>query len=221
MSEKSRIEIVLEFTRLLLWPILAIAAFLWFKEDVTEMLKSRTFKFGVFEVGDRIQNLENNVQGELIQQKDYLDSIRNNSTRPEKVEKYVDLAVQSLEKAQTGVKKDVQEIQRSMPDESESLTSASERNVAEPKTANEWERIGFEKILEKEIEPAIEAFTMAERRWPTYHNVAEIRRLLVNRNSELQDKNSPKWTELNQKILADYSWGMPPDARRKMQKTVD
>ena len=218
MSEKSRPELILEAIKILLWPILIVIAAIWLQADVVEILKSRTWKIGIIEVGDRIETLENTVQEELIRQKDYLDKIQNNSSDADTVRKYVQLALSSIKNAQSGVKKEIQTIQEAIPERRQLQPVSPQTTEEKPNNAKGWEHLGFNKLVEKEIEDAIEAFTKSEKLWPDYHNVSEIRRLLVKKRENLEEKDSLEWATLYETILEKYSWGMPSDVRRQLQQ---
>jgi len=219
MGEKNRPELILEAIKILLWPILIAGAVIWFQADVVEILQNRTWKIGIIEVGDRIETLGNTLQEELIRQKDYLDKIQNNSSNADEVGKYVQLALSSIKNAQSGVKKEIQTIQEAMPaaERRESLPFSPQTDEEKPNTAKGWEQLGFNKLIEKEIDDAIEAFTESQKLWPDYHNVSEIRRLLVAKREKLKAKNSSEWSNLYERILQKYSWGMPSNVRQQLQ----
>ena len=217
MNEKSRPELILEAFKIFLWPILIIIAVIWLHDDVVDILKNRTWKVGIIEVGDRIKILENSVQDELILQKDYLNKIKDNSSDTDKVREYVQQALSSIRNAQSGVKKEIQTIQDSIPERRQLKTISPQTAGEKPNTAKGWELLGFNKLAAKEIEGAIEAFTESEKLWSDYHNVAEIRLLLMYDRENLKEKDSSKWTALYKKILEKYSWGMPSNIRQQLQ----
>ncbi len=222
MGDKSRAELVLEAVKILLWPVLVIFAIIWFQADVVEILKSRTWKIGIIEVGDRIETLENTVQDELILQKDYLNKIQDNAGDVDMVTAFAGQALNSLENAQSGVRKEIRTIQDAIPERGQpepvSTQAPSAAIAAEPSSAKGWEHLGFDRLVQKNIEDAIEAFTESEKLWPDYHNVSEIRRLLVDKRESLGDKQSPEWSALYETILEKYSWGLPSGVRRQFQQ---
>jgi tetratricopeptide (TPR) repeat protein len=227
MSEKNRQEFILETIKVFIWPTLIVVAVLWLGTDLKEILKSRTWKVGIIEVGDRVSNLGNTLQDELLLQKDYLDKIRENRADVNKVEEYVGKAIESIENAQKGIKKEVQTIQEAIPQglnpelgKASPIVEQKGTTVQNPNTANGWETLGFDYILDKEVNKAIEAFSHAEKIWPDYHNVSEIRKLLIQNRGELEQAASPKWKEIYQKVTTRFSWGMPSDVRNKMQKHI-
>ena len=75
-------------------------------------------------------------------------------------------------------------------------------------------------MLKKKIAPAVAAFSQAEKMWPDYHNVAEIRRRLIQNQDALRSAADPAWNELYRTILSQFSWGMPADARQQMQQRI-
>jgi len=86
--------------------------------------------------------------------------------------------------------------------------------------AKEWEMLGFQRLISRDVESAIQAFSSAENIWPDYHNVSEILQLLLSNREVLMNRESPKWKDVYRKILTDYSWGMSQDVRRTMETIV-
>jgi hypothetical protein len=80
---------------------------------------------------------------------------------------------------------------------------------------------GFQFIVSKDVDAALEAFAKAEKLWPSYHNVAEIRKLLNDNRAALiaapKEGKSPAWTNVYQTLLSKYSWGMPADVQNKLR----
>ena len=221
MSEKTKPELILEAARVFLWPLLIVLAVLWFESDVTDMLKNRSFKIGLVEVGDRINSLEGSVQGELILQTDYLNKILDNADDPAIVRTTTNEALSAIGNAQVGIKKDIQNISNVVPAIVPSVPEQKQLASTRPSTAKGWESIGFDNINARDIESAIAAFTEAEKLWPDYHNVSEIRRLLVRKRQDLKDPDSKTWSEVYETILRDLSWGMPAAARQEMQSRLN
>ena len=223
MADNNTSKVILEAVRILVWPILAVSAVLWLGPDLRDVLKNRTWKIGIVEVGDRITGLNESMQTSLIIQKDYLSKIKQNAANPEKVKELSDSAVQDIMNAQKGVTQEIQNIREVIPQKTtaapespiNSTTKTSEK--INPSNAREWEQVGFGKLIERDVKAAITAFSEAEKSWPNYHNVAEIRQLLVTGERDLSSAASPKWRELYQHILKDLSWGMPTETRQKMQ----
>ncbi|SRR5579883_1838978 len=226
MSEKSSPEIVLEYIKVFIWPFLAVGAVLWLGGDLKEILETRTVKIGVLEIGNRISGLDSTLQNTLVVQKDNLNKIIALSNN-EDVKKYAQLNIDSIESTQKGIKKDIQTIQGALPQPSASTSEKNDPVPTEtqvgnkpPTTAAGWEAQGFDYLLKRDILPALDAFTQAEKVWPDYHNVSEIKGLLIQNQAALQSKSSEKWKEIYQEILSKYSWGMPSSARLGMQSQL-
>ena len=79
------------------------------------------------------------------------------------------------------------------------------------------ERSGFLALLDRDINGAITAFDNAHKIWPDYHNVAELKRLLLSKQRRLADRKSTEWKKLYQVIVEKYSWGMDRDLLTKMK----
>ncbi|OPY13733.1 MAG: hypothetical protein A4E66_00649 [Syntrophus sp. PtaB.Bin001] len=228
MSEKSRGEMILETIKVMIWPLLIVIGVIWLGGDFKDMLKSRTFKIGgVLEVGERVTVLQGTLQDELLSQKDSLHKILAHSNDPAKVHDFATEALNRIEKAQAGVKKDIQEIKQTIPqalpaESGKSLEQPGRQdsNAGTPRTAKDWEIQGFKHLVSRNVTSSIQAFSEAEKIWPDYHNVAEIRQLLVRKKEALESKESPAWKEVCRKILNDYSWGMPSDVRQEIQRYV-
>jgi len=228
MTEKSRPELILEAVKILIWPVLIVIGVIWLGNDFREILKSRTFKIGgVLEVGERVSALQGGLQNELISQKDALNKILSHSADPAKVHEVATAALNNIENAQKETTKEIQAIQRTIPQALQTESGQpAERPVQQEttarnlRTAKDWEIRGFKQIVAWDAAAAIEAFSEAEKLWPDYHNVAEIRQLLIKNKEALGTKESPRWKEVCRKILSEYSWGIPPDVRQEIQKVV-
>ena len=85
------------------------------------------------------------------------------------------------------------------------------------RNARVWESMGFDALLKRDIDGAIEAFKAAEAAWPTYHNVAEIKALLMDRKQRLEDPSSEAWQDTYKSILRSFSWGMPGNVHEKLE----
>ena len=86
--------------------------------------------------------------------------------------------------------------------------------------AANWETKGFDFLVSKNAEAALLAFANAEKLWPSYHNVAEIRKLLEGNLAALKEGKSEAWTTFYKTLLAKYSWGMPADIKSKLSEQL-
>jgi len=83
-------------------------------------------------------------------------------------------------------------------------------------SAQSWEEKGFNYLLNKDVDNAIDAFRNSENASNQYHQVYEIARYLRENRSKLSDKNSEFWDTAHKKIATDYAWGMPSDIRKRL-----
>ena len=90
--------------------------------------------------------------------------------------------------------------------------------------ATDLELKGFDFIVSKDVDAALQAFTNAEKLRPNYHNVAEIRKLLEDNRATLaaaprKGKNEA-WSNLYRTLVSKYSWGMPADIKSKLTAQI-
>ena len=90
--------------------------------------------------------------------------------------------------------------------------------------AANWEIKGFDFLVSRNAEAALVAFGNAEKLWPSYHNVAEIRKYLEGNLAALTsaptEGKSEAWITLYKLLLAKYSWGMPADIKSKLSEQL-
>jgi hypothetical protein len=108
---------------------------------------------------------------------------------------------------------------------SDTPAAATSTSVDPRQEAVSWEQKGFDFIISKNAEAALMAFTNAEKLWPNYHNVAEIRKLLVTNQAVLvaatkESKEEP-WAGFYRTLLSKYSWGMSPDIKDKIKEMLN
>lgn len=80
--------------------------------------------------------------------------------------------------------------------------------------AKSWELEGFKQLLNQNLVTASKAFKKSYEILPTYHNVDEILKFLIN----LKKDKLINWCNIYQDILKEYSWGMPNEIKIKMQQ---
>ena len=220
MAEKSNPEIILEAIKIFLWPALILATIVWFGNDLKDMLKNRSFKIGLVEVGDRISNLEGSVQGGLISQGDYLNQILENAGDSAKVSEIANRALQDIRNAQIGISKEIKNISKAVPEITQTTPEQPKSTSSQGLTAQEWEERGFQALLARDINGLIHALTESEKIRPDLHNVYEIRRLLLKYQESLQDPDSDDWTIVYKDILSKYSWGLPSNYKQQMENYI-
>ncbi len=71
------------------------------------------------------------------------------------------------------------------------------------------EKQALDHLMDKKVGKAIDSLEECESVYPQYHSVYEILQLLKKNQSELSDPNSPKWNEIYNGILENFSWRLP------------
>lgn len=199
------------------WPALLLAGVLMFKPQIVDILKTRELSFGPVTVGKKIDEIGNSMQQQLAVQKRYIEQIEANADDPALVRENARWLLGVIPTVQKNVGQDV----AALKNEIQAGGTAPARGVAaapteSPKTARDWEMKGFEALLEKDVDAAISAFSQAEALSPTYHNVAEIHRLLADKREVLKAKDAD-WKSVYKPIAGRYSWGMPAEILNRLK----
>lgn len=90
--------------------------------------------------------------------------------------------------------------------------------------ASSWEAKGFSFLLSKDAQAALDAFSHAEKLWPSFHSVAEIKKLLLDNQAALaaapKEGRSEVWVDFYRTLVTKYSWGMPADVKEKLNQQL-
>ncbi len=208
-------RLVLDYLRTLLWPAVVLGVVLIYQDDVRKILETREVKVaGVFELGQQVAQIEDNTSEELADIGSLLAALRARSGA--EVEVLVSDIESKLSKVEQNLNKQVEEIQVAQQQVQLPVEAPAKGRPSSPtdvETADDFERRGFEALLAQDVKAAMNAFEAAYARWPTYHNVDEIRKLLQQHQRALAEHDPDAWATVYRAILSDYSWGMPKDLR--------
>lgn len=83
--------------------------------------------------------------------------------------------------------------------------------------AFDFESRGFQELLNRNIKTALDAFNKAYELYPTLHNVDEIRKLLILKQSVLNESTSEEWINVYEIIIDKYSWKIPQNVVEGMK----
>ena len=86
--------------------------------------------------------------------------------------------------------------------------------------AKTWEEIGFQSLLDKDIDNAILAFGNSEKAYNSYHQVYEIQRFLSLRKKSGDKRDDAFWKDIYKKIITEYSWKMPEEIKKDLEKSL-
>jgi len=203
--------LVLEYLKVFVWPVLLLVGVLMFKPQIVDILNTRELSIGSLTVGKKIEGIADSMQQQLAVQKRYIEQIEANADNPALVRENARWLLGVIPTVQKNVGQDIlaikNEIQAGGTTAARGVVSAPQESL---KTARDWELKGFEALLAKDVDAAISAFSQAEALSPSYHNVAEIHRLLADKREVLKAKNAD-WKSVYKPIAGRYSWGMPAE----------
>ena len=205
--------LVLEYLKVFVWPLLLLVGVLMFRPQIVEIISTRELSIGSLTVGKKIEGIGNSMQQQLAIQKRYIEEIEAHADNPALVRENARWLLGVIPTVQKNVGQDIVALQQEIQAGEAPARGAS---PASPKTAREWEQKGFEALLAKDVDAAIGAFSQAEALSPTYHNVAEIHRLLADRRDALKAKDAD-WKSVYKLIAGRYSWGMPAEVLSRLK----
>lgn len=212
--------LVLEYLKVFVWPVLLLVGVLMFKPQIVDIMNTRELSIGSLTVGKKIEGIEGSVQQQLAVQKRYIEQIEANANNPALVRENARWLLGVIPTVQKNVGQDIvalkNEIQAGGIAPVSGVVSAPQESQ---KSARDWELKGFEALLAKDIDAAISAFSKAEALSPTYHNVAEIHRLLADRHEGLKAKDAD-WKSVYKPITGRYSWGIPAEMLNRLKEEL-
>ena len=220
-------RLILDYIRTFIWPLVVVFILLLYKQDVLQLIKTRQIKVaGVFEVGESINDLNANAQAELADLRKFIEEIRASANDPAKVAQLTENLTANVDSLKVNLDKNITQIKRESTQPRQMKSEATAPSAADAKgQAQSLELRGFEALLDRDVDAAIDAFAKAEALWPDYHNVTEIKRLLTRKQNELasapKEGKSPAWSELYRILISKYSWGMPTAVRTKLHAALD
>ncbi len=194
-------KLILEYVKVLLWPLVLILVLLFYGDQVVNILETRNVDAFGLKIGGDLDSLADNYEQEIQDLKKQIAELESDNKG--------DL-ITKLDRISGNVKQEINLMRTK-------ITSPDDSLVADKKQqAIKAERQGFEAIVKGDINAALAHFATAKELWPTYHNVSEIHRLLTNNARRL---NTPEqWARVCSTILENYSWGIPRDIRPLMEK---
>lgn len=224
-TEHPTASLVLDYLRVLLWPALIVWAFLAFKDDMLEILKTREVEVaGAFKIGKSIEDLSQKTQAELQALHRLVGELEAAPQDAEKVREVSASVSANIEALERNFSREVTQLRIQAVAPEVAGPAGMEKPPAAPADqARELEQLGFEHLVKRELVPALEAFQAAARLWPDYHNVTEITRLLRENRSRLTGPGdtAAAWLDIYKTLLTRFSWGMPQAVRADLKRTVD
>lgn len=221
-------KIVLDYIRVFIWPLILVGGAFLFNEDIVKLINEREIKFAGLEIGskitERINSVKENTKAEFEDIKKLFEELNVAKT------KSPDIAPQIFDKISVKITALDKNIDKDVGRISQDFLVLYENPVKESSLINQqqdamaFESKGFQFLLNKDIEEAINAFAKAEELWPSYHNVWEIKQFLLSEKTRLLNRentnNDLAWERVYVTLLSKYSWGMPDNFREKFRGLV-
>ena len=112
-----------------------------------------------------------------------------------------------------------EQLQQEVEKIDEELTPTFDKTLSRDyDAAISWEKLGFQRLYERDLEGAIQAFNNSERSYNTFHQVYDIARYLRSKRSDSEDQDDQFWKEVYQTILRDYPWRMTEETKTKLRQ---
>ncbi len=188
-------RVIHDYLKTLIWPLMLVGAFLLYEDNIIKQLENREVEFLGFKLGKSIDVFSDTTSAALIELRQIAVSTGADN---EVLNKIADI--------QKNINKELSSVKQQI-----ASPGLLKEQVDSRSQVADIERQGFEAILNKNSRLAIQKFATAEEIWPDYHNVSEIKRLLLEQQATLNSSSS--WQQLRDTILEKYSWGMPNDIR--------
>jgi len=195
-----RENIILEYIKVLIWPLILIIGFAFYSDKLFGIIENREIDAFGLKVGKQVDKVSSNYKAELKALKASMKDNKDSSLLTK-----VEIIEENLERELAQVKK------TALNKEASSSAIARNEKVAK------LEYDGFTALLNKDLSGAISTFSDANELWPDYHNVSEIKKLLLNNKQSLSGaKSTEAWQAVMKTIQKQYSWGMPHDIRERI-----
>lgn len=191
-------KLVLEYIKVLMWPLVLSAALYLYSDEVMNIIKTREFEaFGV-KIGGTLETIAENYESEIIALKEQISQLESGD------DSQTANLIYRLDNISSNVQQDLTALRTQVVDPADQVTQNKQAAI-------KAETAGFEAIKNRDVKTAIEQFAIAKDKWPKYHNVEEILALLQRNQNNLTTAQS--WQRLYQTLLQNYSWGMPQAVR--------
>lgn len=215
-------RLVLDYLRVFMWPLVILVVIFIYQGDIRKILSEREVDIFGLRIGKQVAEIEKQTLAEIDDIRALLERQRGQGSGDvSDISKDIEAKLASLESNLNREIGRIQQTQEQMeqasrkrvPDESRPRPAASRSERAAAA-----ERQGFEYLLNRDVDAAIEAFGKAFEIWPDYHNVQEIVKSLEQARERLRSRDDRSWNKLYRMILTQYSWGLPKDLRLQFRE---
>ena len=196
-----RPQLILEYIKVLMWPLIVVLGFGFYSEQFFQIIQSREVEVFGLKIGNQVDEIASSYKAELDALKTEMSTSGDTSM------------LKRVESIEVNLERELARIKHS------AVVEVSPGVTARQQRVRLLEHEGFMAMIDEDLDGAITAFSAASAAWPDYHNVAEIEGLLIKNRPQLAvGDNSAAWQALFQQVLNEYAWGMPADIRKKMAR---
>ncbi|MEE9352743.1 MAG: hypothetical protein V3U78_10835 [Thiotrichaceae bacterium] len=231
-SSKTTAELILEYARVFIWPLVILFALVIFKSQMENILENRKIKIGgLLEIGERIQEIEKQATIEIQDVKKLTAELKrvqedgsneNVAAISSKITDKLEALDSNLTKSVSMLRKDTTSLERGVVQQQSIQQIPLFNETINKEGAKALEAEGFKYVIDRNLSEAIRAFSEADRLWPGYHNAAKIQNYLKHYETELEAASKADkvklWDQLYETLLLKYSWGMPAGIREQLQQ---
>ena len=209
-------RLVLDYIRVFLWPVVVLVIVVVFQDDVRKIVSEREVEILGVRIGDKVEEIESRALAEISEIRSL---VAEQQSRDAAGSSAISQDINTkLERLELNLSRDIEQVRSveqaaGVPSRGEARAPASDTSASRSDRAEAAERRGFEALVARDVEGALEAFNEARIIWPDFHNVSEIEQLLLKWQDRLSDPGSSAWPQVYREILTRYSWGMPSDLR--------
>jgi hypothetical protein len=241
-------RLILDYLRTFMWPMVVVAFGIFYWDDLRELVKGREVNIFGAEIGPAVAQLQERTEQELVDLQALVADLKTSYRReleaalagqrsPSALAE-APVSEQTREAAQA-VEAKLSSLRANLDRETQALREVSVQQAlpqqpalpgdalqpapppgARADQAAEFERAGFQAILDRRLDEAIAAFESSREVWPDYHNVAEIAAYLAQVKSTTDALDDSDWAAIDRTILTRYSWGMPAQLRDSFRARV-
>ena len=197
-------RLVLDYVRTFMWPVVIVALAIFYFEDVMELIKGREVKVLGVEIGPAVAQLQETTEQELADLQALVAELEANFRReleaagarqPSSDASPEAVVSEETRESARAVETKLSSLRANLDREAQALREVTAQQALPQQTAPPpaspasttptvaatraeeaatFEQAGFEAILDRRLDDAIEAFERARSIWPDYHNVDEI-----------------------------------------------
>ncbi|GAB5417228.1 MAG: hypothetical protein Crog4KO_20940 [Crocinitomicaceae bacterium] len=159
------------------------------------------------------------LRAEIELEEEKLDSLRQVTEEQAKTQdEFIDLIANSNDQATFTKGKQIVEKKGIETGKFFIKKSKEERSYND---ALKYEKKGFDALLRKDVDAALEAFIRSENSYNSFHQVYEIAQYLRANKEQLSQGSDRAWQAAYARIVNDFNWKMPSEAKQNLKRELE